>query len=164
MKTTIAKSLLFLLVILSLGLALAPFLRLYVSEGYENKTAVPLLPGTYPLTVDKPILDSFPLTGKTNVLENKDFAYTNYPIFQVGSYAQITNNMKVTKNPDNGTCTPAMFCNLLYKDADITKEHETNVETVGKNAEDGPGARVNYYRSTPNQLFYSIPTSENILY
>jgi len=162
MKATIMKSLLFLLAILSLGLALAPFLRLYVSEGYENKKEVPLLPGTYPLTVDKPILDSFPLTGKTNALENKDFSYSNYPIFPVGSFAQITNNIKYTKSPDNGTCTPAMFCNLFYKNVEPTKEQLD--ENVVKPAAEGDGARVNYYRSTPNQLFYSIPTNENILY
>ena len=31
-------------------------------------------------------------------------------------------------------------------------------------AEEGPGARVGYYRSDPNLLFFSIPTNENILY
>jgi hypothetical protein len=31
-------------------------------------------------------------------------------------------------------------------------------------AEEGGGARVGYYRSEPNTLFFSIPTNENILY
>jgi hypothetical protein len=31
-------------------------------------------------------------------------------------------------------------------------------------AEEGEGARVGYFRTEPNELYYSIPTNENILY
>ena len=31
-------------------------------------------------------------------------------------------------------------------------------------AEEGEGARVGYFRSQPNELYFSIPTNENILY
>jgi hypothetical protein len=55
-----------------------------------------------------------------------------------------------------------MFCNLFYNDVEPTKEQLD--ENVVRPAAEGDGARVNYYRSTPNQLFYSIPTNENILY
>jgi hypothetical protein len=162
MKSDTIKSILFLMVILIGGLALAPYLASV--EGYENKSQVSLLPGIYPDTVDKPILDSFPLTGKTSALSNTDKSNSDTTIFGLGSYAQITNNMKYVQNPDNGSCTPAMFCNLLYKNIDLKKEHETNVITALKPATEGAGARVNYYRSSPNTLFFSIPTNENILY
>lgn len=162
MKANMIKGFLFLLFILVAALALAPFYN--AIEGYENKSKVSLLPGTYPVTVDKPILDTFPLTETKSAWDNDDFTYSNYPIFSLGSYAQITNNQRYVKNPDNGSCTPAIFCNLLYKDVDLKKEHETNVVTALKPAAEGPGARVNYYRSEPNNLFYSIPTNENILY
>ena len=44
------------------------------------------------------------------------------------------------------------------------KEAKSNIITPMPPAEEGAGARVGYYRSEPNLLFYSIPDNENILY
>jgi hypothetical protein len=52
------------------------------------------------------------------------------------------------------------MCNALYKN----KKHKSNIITPLPPAEEGAGARVGYYRSDPNLLFFSIPTNENILY
>jgi hypothetical protein len=37
-----------------------------------------------------------------------------YPQFQVGSYEQITNNIRYSINPDLGGCMPVEFCDTMY--------------------------------------------------
>ena len=59
----------FLFVILALGLFLGPMMKI---EGFSTNIQDLATPGTYPLSVDKPILDSFPLTG------NKGASNKNY--------------------------------------------------------------------------------------
>jgi hypothetical protein len=160
MKSGFVKSALFLLGMLLVALFLAPFFKF--SEGFRLSGPIELLPGDYPNAVDKPLLgDMFTLTGNTNVLEggNSTSMWTSNP---VGNFNQITNNTKYPDSPDNGSCTPAAFCDVFYK-----KDHdlkEKNTITPLKPAEEGEGARINYYRTMPNKLTFSIPTNENILY
>jgi hypothetical protein len=52
------------------------------------------------------------------------------------------------------------MCNALYKN----KKHKSNIIKPLPPAQEGQGARVGYYRSEPNLLFFSIPNNENILY
>lgn len=152
---TLGGSILFLIVILVLGLYLAPLLKdNKFIEGFNN-------PGTYPVSVDRVILDDYPQIGK-NETSNNNYSqiWQDYPVFSLGSYDQITNNQKHIKNPDNGTCIRADFCGALYND----KKVETNVVEPLPPADEGSGARVGYFRSEPNELYFSIPTNENILY
>lgn len=60
-------------------------------------------------------------------LNNKDASnlWSYYPIFQLGSYEQITNNMKHVRNPDVGRCMPSSMCGAMYHD----NEQGTNVVT-----------------------------------
>jgi len=148
----------FLFVILALGLFLAPMMKI---EGFSTNKQDLETPGVYPLSVDKPILDSFPLTGRKDVSNNnyKDI-WWEYPEFSKSSYEQITNNLRYVNNPDNGTCIRADMCGALYK----KKKNKSNIVNPLPPAEEGPGARVNYYRTEPNLLPYSIPDNENILY
>ena len=157
MKSGFIKSIIFLLGIIVLGLSLAPFLAENRMEGFETKT---MLPGNYPVADDKPILDSFPLTGNSDILKGANSG-NKWTDNSVGSFKQITNNPKYPDSPDNGSCTPIGFCDVLYKGVN---NNEKNIATPLKPAEEGEGARVNYYRTMPNLLFYSIPTNENILY
>ena len=163
MKSGFVKSSLFLLGVLVVALLLAPFLKF--SEGFRLGGPIELLPGDYPNAVDKPLLgDMFTLTGNTNVLEggNSTSMWTSNP---VGNFNQTTNNQKYPDSPDNGSCTPAMFCVVFYKnDKNEQDIKEKNTITPLKPAEEGEGARVNYYRTMPNKLIFSIPTNENILY
>lgn len=159
MKSAFVKSALFLLGVIIVGLFLAPFLKM--NEGFTMHGPIQLLPGDYPVSDDKPLLgDSFPLTGNTNILKggNSTDMWTEN---LVGNFIQTTNNKKYVDSPDNGSCTPAGFCDVLYKDIDVGNK---NIITPLKPAEEGEGARVNYYRTMPNHLFFSIPTNENILY
>jgi hypothetical protein len=145
-----------LLLVVALYLA-----RKIKKEGYENLKLVELLPGTYPKTDDLPILDDYPYTGSKDVSNaNSSQIWKDYPIFPAGDYRQITNNLRYWKNPDNGLCSRADFCNALYKDI----KTKSNYVYPLPPAEEGDGARVGYFRSKPNILYWSIPDNENILY
>jgi hypothetical protein len=164
MKDTTVKSILFLLFILVAGLYLAPFYK-KVFEGFKGykryKSDVLTVPGDFPRSVDKPILDDYPLIENKGVsANNASDIWKDYPVFGVGSFKQITNNIRYNRNPDDGKCSRAEFCGALYHDA----KHLPNVIKPLPPAQEGPGARVGYYRSEPNDLFFSIPTNENILY
>jgi len=129
-------------------------------EGYTNAAYVL---GDYPSSQDGPILPSsmFPHTGsKTTSTCTANMIWRNYPEFQVGSYAQETNNIRHPRNPDEGTCMPADFCGALYKN----RKYESNVVTpMGPVKENTNEARVNYYRSkSENMLPYY--NNGNILY
>ena len=152
------QTILFLFTILALGLFFAPMIKI---EGFSTNKQDLETPGVYPLSVDKPILDSFPLTGRKDVSEkNYSDIWKDYPEFSKSSYEQITNNLRYVKNPDNGTCIRADMCNALYKN----KENKSNIVSPLPPAQEGPGARVGYYRSEPNMLAFSIPDNQNILY
>jgi len=120
-------------------------------------------PGDFPKEVDLPLLAGyFPYTGhKYSSNDQGSRIWWHYPIFTEGSYAQITNNLRYPNNPDNGTCTPADVCGALYRDK---KKNPSNYLYPLPPAVEGPGARVNYYRTEPNLLTMSIDTNENVLY
>ena len=83
-----------------------------------------------------------------------------YPIFSLPSFKQQTNNLRYRNNPDDGTCTRPEFCGALYHDI----KNKSNEIYPLPPAEESDGARVGYFRTEPNKLYYSIPTNENILY
>ncbi len=128
-------------------------------EGYSNYQLKEA--GDYPRQVNEPILDSFKHTGhKYASNDSSSGIWWYYPIFEVGSYEQITNNLRYRNNPDEGTCSRADMCGALYR----RKKNKSNIARPLPEAEEGPGARVNYYRTMPNELAFSIPTNENIIY
>jgi len=151
------KSILFLLIVIILCFSLAPILRNI--EGFHNRNLSS--PGTYPVSVEKPILNDYPFSGRHGVSNNNaNEIWHHFPTFSLPSYEQITNNLRYRYNPDNGTCSRAEFCGALY-DSIKTKPNEVYSLPPAK---EGDGARVGYFRSDPNLLNYSIPTNENILY
>ena len=119
-------------------------------------------PGIFPNSVDKAILNNYPLINK-NKTSNNNYSdiWWKYPIFKLGSYKQITNNLKYNYNPDDGTCIRADFCGAIYHNNINIK---SNIITELPPVEEGLGARVGYFRTNPNELYFSIPTNENILY
>jgi hypothetical protein len=149
---------LFLFAILALGLFFAPMIKI---EGFSTNKQDLETPGIFPVSVDKPLLDSFPLIGKGTVSDKKySDIWFDYPEFSKSSYEQITNNLRYVNNPDEGTCIRADMCNALYKKI----KNKSNIVKPLPPAEEGPGARVGYYRTEPNLLPFSIPDNENILY
>ena len=155
---SLTKGMIFLIVILVLGLYLAPFLK--QKESFETNDLS--TPGIYPISVDQAILNDYPLIGKNETsYNNYSDMWWRYPVFKVGSYKQLTNNLRYHYNPDEGTCVRADFCGAVYHNSKNTK---SNIIYPLPPAEEGPGARVGYFRAEPNDLIFSIPTNENILY
>jgi hypothetical protein len=156
---TLGGSLIFLIGILAVSLYFtslqAPFIKNI--EGFSGLYDL-TTPGIFPKSVDQAILDDYPLIGKNNTSNNNyNQIWWRYPIFTLGSYEQITNNLQHRYNPDDGTCVRADFCGALYHDKKNTK---SNIITPLPRA----GSRVGYFRTEPNELYFSIPTNENILY
>lgn len=88
--------------------------------------------------------NSYLLTGNKDISKNDAYnIWWNYPIFKVGSYAQITNNLKYPNNPDEGTCMPASMCQTLYKN----KKTSNHAHILLPVKEDANSIRVNYYNS-----------------
>jgi hypothetical protein len=158
MSNTFIGSFIFLILIIAVSLYLAPLIRRI--EGFKPRYFAKT-EGDYPSSVDKAILNDYPLIGKNEV--SNDSASTiwwHYPIFSLPSFKQVTNNLRYRYNPDDGTCSRSEFCGALYHSI---KNKRNEVYPLPP-AQEGPGARVGYYRTEPNQLYYSIPTNENILY
>lgn len=149
MKKTFTNVVLLLLLVITIALYLAPSI-----EGYKNI----INPGLFP---NKPLLNSYPLTNNKGVSNNSsETIWFDYPVFSLGSYKQLTNNLRFWSNPDNGKCSRAEMCGTLYRN----KRVKSNIVKPLPCAQQGNGARVGYYRTQPNYLSFSIPTNENILY
>lgn len=105
--------------------------------------------------------DSYPLIWR-NLPNMKDQwqKWWHYPTFKVGSYQQITNNIRYPNNPDIATCTRGEFCGALYHNA----QYKTNVtEPIAPVTVDVNKVRVNYYNTEPNMLPF-VSNSPNVLY
>ena len=161
MKTNFVGNIIFLLLIIIIGLAVAIYLGPFIPaiEGFYSYMSP--VSNNFPQALDKPILNDYPLINK-NELSNDGCAqlWWRHPIFSLPSFKQQTNNIRYRYNPDDGSCTPADFCGTLYHD----KKVKSNLVYPLPPAQEGPGARVGYFRTEPNELYFSIPTNENILY
>ena len=155
LKNPFIGSVIILLIIIVVGLYLGS------KEGFSGLPEVLRNPGNFPVSVDKVLLNDYPQVGK-NLTTNNNYSdiWWHAPIFTLGSYEQITNNLRYRYNPDDGECIRADFCGAAYH----SKKNKSNVITPLPPAQEGDGARVGYFRSEPNMLAYSIPTNENILY
>ena len=114
-----------------------------------NNENVVLLDGVYPTTNNSEITDN----GSNQIW--KDYS----PIVEVGSYEQITNNMKHFKNPDDGKCMPASMCNVLYENKDVPSNVVKPMEPVN----DTCGTRVGYFTTSGDFLAFKSDGA-NILY
>ena len=91
----------FLLVVMFVPLAI--YSHKY-SCACKNAKVEPFLSGgNYPKSVEQPILNSYPSTDH-KIIDKDDYSnnWIHYPVFSLGSYEQITNNLRYYKNPDNG--------------------------------------------------------------
>ena len=100
----------------------------------------------------QPLLsDTYTYTGNIHVNENThNDIWWQKPIFEVGSYKQITNNLRYRRNPDDGECRTADFCGVFYED----NQNETNYsKPLPPAPEISPGVvRVNYYNTDSNLI------------
>lgn len=150
------NKLLFLFIILLLSVVLPIFYNMTLSrESYVNLDL-----GKYPNTENEVLLqDTYPITKKNGVSDKQSSDLWWYQYFpQLGSYEQITNNLKYRNNPDDGLCSGSEFCGTLYKDY----QKQSNISQLLPPVEQTCGARVNYYNTPENLLTYRNITS--ILY
>jgi hypothetical protein len=136
----------FLFVIFVLAIGLPLFLKMYNSiEGYSNYT-LDMTTGNFP-TAQTEILvqDTYPAIGKNTISNNtSNDIWWHYPIFKLGSYDQITNNIRYPYNPDEGTCMPASMCGALYHDKKISSNYIEPLPPIYPNG----GIRVGYFDAT----------------
>jgi hypothetical protein len=130
------------------------------SEGFSNYY-LGSTNGIYPFSQTNVLVqDTYPITGKNGVSNNGSAdIWWRYPIFKVGSYKQITNNIKYPNNPDNGTCMPANFCGALYEDKNIKSNYTEQLPPVDPTA----GTRVGYFNTNINMLPFRTD-EPNVLY
>jgi|1048.fasta_scaffold03726_6 hypothetical protein len=143
----IQKIIIALLVIMSMtfiyNVLTEPKVLPYMAEGFS-----PLLP----TLVDSPgtILQYYPKLDPTGKLGTKDSdqLWWHYPTFKVGSYSQITNNIKYPNNPDVGQCQPISMCNVLYGD----RQEKTNYYEASVPPEPGK-LRVGFFTTNTPPFF-----------
>ena len=99
--------------------------------------------GKYPSADTNVLLqDTFPITGIYGVSDDTaSKIWWHYPIFEVGSYKQITNNIRYPNNPDIGKCTATDVCGALYKDKKGPSNYVKPLPPVNPNS----GTRVGYF-------------------
>lgn len=157
------SQLIFLLLLILIVLAIR--LPLIISkfyknfEGYSNYSldqAIGAVPDSQTQVL---VQDTYAPIGLNQLSNNgANDIWMEYPIFQLGSYDQITNNIRYPNNPDNGTCMPASMCNALYYDKKHVESYYPQSEQVG--------TRIGCF-TTENRLIDSLPFTTdngNILY
>jgi hypothetical protein len=108
------------------------------------------------------VQDIYPPIGK-NQLSNdtSNDIWWHYPVFTLGSYKQITNNIRYPNNPDEGTCMPGSMCGALYHEKQTESNYIEPLPPVNE-----CGTRIGYF-TTNEQLVDSLPyisDGPNILY
>jgi len=155
---------LFLILVLAVGLPL--FFKIKETfknkkmEGYSNYT-LDGATGNYPAAqTDLLVQDSYPRINKNGISNNTSSdIWWHYPIFKLGSYDQITNNIKYPNNPDEGTCTPASMCGALYHEKQLMSNYVNPLPPLNPDC----GTRVGYFDTDVNLLSFRSDM-QNILY
>ena len=155
----------YVFLILILLLAVAPplfskvneFIKSNVNEGFTLGGT----DGLYPCSQTNVLVqDTYPITGVNSVSdESGSKMWWRYPIFEVGSFKQMTNNIRYPNNPDDARCTAADFCYALYKD----KYMGSNVVRPLPPVDPNSGTRIGYFTTDENLLPFRTDVP-NILY
>ena len=158
------NQIIFLLLIVVLAIGLPLFMKIqYTIEGYSNYSLAGAM-GNFPdAQTEVLVQDTYPPIGKNQISDDTaNDIWWHYPTFEVGSYDQITNNIRYPNNPDNGTCTPASVCGALYHEKKTGNNYITPLPPLNPDF----GTRVGYF-DTKLQLVDSLPyrtNMQNILY
>jgi len=155
------NKIIFLLVLIILAIALPLFFRNI--EGYENYKLDQAMGNVPDSQTQVLVQDSYPPIGRNQISnDTSNDIWWHYPIFTLGSYKQITNNIRYPNNPDEGTCMPASMCGALYHKKQLASNYVKPLPPVNPNC----GTRVGYF-TTEEQLIDSLPyrtDMQNILY
>lgn len=136
------------------------FSKIIPREGYSNNTLEDSM-GDYPgASTNALVQDIYPITGRNGITNNQaSDIWWHYPTFKLGSYAQITNNLKYSDNPDIGNCMPASMCGSLYKEKHLRGNYIHPLPPVNNNC----GTRIGYFSTSENLLPIKDEVT-NILY
>ena len=105
-------------------------------EGYEIYKG-----SQYPNSANMLLEDTYKLnTTEVNNINVSD-EWWRYPTFKVGSFTQITNNIKYPNNPDTSNSTPIDVCGIYHN-----YQAKSNISVPLPEA-DSQGTRINYYVS-----------------
>lgn len=106
--------------------------------------------------------DTYPALPNHSTLSNNSAAtiWWHFPTFKLGSYKQITNNIRFPNNPDEGTCMPASMCGALYHEK---KTGLNEVKPLPPLNPDCSGTRVGYFQTGVNLLPFRT-NMQNILF
>ena len=124
------------------------------TEGYTNYNLEGAT-GNYPDAENNILVQDF-YPRKDNVVSenNNQNIWWHYPTFKLGSYDQITNNIRYSNNPDIGKCTPSEFCGVLYKDNQEKTNYVKPLPPVDVNC----GTRIGYFATDINMLPFRSET------
>jgi len=158
------KQVVLLFIILVLALGIPFFLKKFdifkKFEGYTNYT-LDQANGSYPSAQTEVLVqDTYPAIGKNEISNNTaNDIWWHYPIFELGSYKQITNNIRYPNNPDEGTCMPASMCGALYHEKQLKSNYVEPLPPVNPEC----GTRIGYFDTDVNLLPFRT-NMQNILY
>jgi hypothetical protein len=155
----------YLFLILILVLAVVPPIYSKMTESFKIKKEGFTLGGAsgdYPSAQNDVLLqDTYPITGINSVSdESGSKMWWRYPIFEVGSFKQMTNNIRYPNNPDEARCTAADFCYALYKNKNMGSNIVTPLPPVDPNS----GTRVGYFATSDNLTMPFKTEVPNVLY
>jgi hypothetical protein len=141
--------------------ALPLFYKQHFSKEGFSKYYLGSTNGIYPSSqTDVLVQDTYPITGVNGVSnDGSNEIWWHYPVFEVGSYDQITNNIRYPNNPDTGKCMPANFCGALYKEKKIKSNYISPLPPVDPTS----GTRIGYFTTDINMLPFRTDVP-NILY
>ena len=150
MNNKVAALFSIILIVLALPIITKYFTTRRIRETFQNNNVSKISDlgsqaGKYPSADTNVLLqDTFPITGIYGISDDTaSKIWWHYPIFEVGSYEQITNNIRYPKNPDNGKCTSTDMCGALYKDRKTKSNYVKPLPPVNPNS----GTRVGYFGS-----------------
>jgi hypothetical protein len=158
------NKIIYLILLFLIAIILPLFLIHYNKyEGFINNNLNQVY-GEYPISQNEILVqDTYPSIGKNEISNNNSNSiWWHYPTFRLGSYKQITNNIRYPNNPDIGRCTPASMCGALYREKNLGSNYITQLPPVLNDC----GTRIGYF-TISNQLVDSLPfrtNLQNILY
>ena len=158
------NQLIFLVLILIIAVGLPLFFKINETfkgkDGFSNynlEGAMGNIPGA---ETDLLVQDFYPPIGKNQISNNTSYdIWWHYPTFKLGSYAQITNNIKYSNNPDLGSCMPASMCGALYHKNQLKSNYVKPLPPLNPDC----GTRVGYFDTGINLLPFRTGM-QNILY
>lgn len=154
------KTLMPILFVFIVILIIIVFNKSKMSEGYDNyhlENAMGSVPSSQTNVL---VQDTYPITGINGISNNgASDIWWHFPNFKLGSYDQITNNLRYPNNPDEGTCMPASMCGALYREKHIKSNYISELPPISPEC----GTRIGYFTTNKNMLPFrtNIP---NVLY